>query len=124
MGKNYRYLYTEEDVFEAFRERILKEAKPNLFGTIEEFRVLAEAIKELCYGEEMVVLGRIYYQNDLRYIIVEELDFSTVLDAYEIFKSQYRSKGSKLLAWLILREHLSQDEICTLMVEYDMGRGV
>ena len=75
------------------------------------------------YGEEMTVFGRIYYQNDVRRIIVEELDFATVMDAYELFKRQYRSKGAKLLAWLILREHLSQDELAGLMVEYDMGRG-
>ena len=123
MTNKFNYLYTEDDVFEALRERIIESGEVGQLRKEAEFREVAEAFGALCYGEEMTVFGRIYYQNDVRRIIVEELDFGTVMDAYEIFKSQYRSKGAKLLAWLILREHLSQDELAGLMVEYDMGRG-
>ena len=123
MTNKFNYLYTEDDVFEALRERIIESGEVGQFRKEAEFREVAEAFGVLCYGEEMTVFGRIYYQNDMRRIIVEELDFGTVMDAYELFKSQYRSKGAKLLAWLILREHLSQDELAGLMVEYDMGRG-
>ena len=123
MTNKFNYLYTEDDVFEALRERIIESGEVGQLRKEAEFREVAEAFGVLCYGEEMMVFGRIYYQNDVRRIIVEELDFGTVMDAYELFKSQYRSKGAKLLAWLILREHLSQDELAGLMVEYDMGRG-
>ena len=123
MTNKFSYLYTEDDVFEALRERIIESGEVGQLRKEAEFREVAEAFGVLCYGEEMAVFGRIYYQNDVRRIIVEELDFATVMDAYELFKSQYRSKGAKLLAWLILREHLSQDELAGLMVEYDMGRG-
>ncbi len=117
------YFYTEEDVFEALRERILtKEVREHL-GNEEEFKLVAHAFAELTYREEMVVFGKIYYQNDVRRIISEEMDSSTVMDAYNIYKSQYLSKGAKLLAWLILREHLSQEEIATLMFAYDFGGG-
>ena len=107
MTNKFNYLYTEDDVFEALRERIIESGEVGHLRKEAEFREVAEAFGVLCYGEE----------------IVEELDFGTVMDAYELFKSQYRSKGAKLLAWLILREHLSQDELAGLMVEYDMGRG-
>lgn len=123
MTNKFNYLYTEDDVFEALRERIIESGEVGQLRKEAEFREVAEAFGVLCYGEEMTVFGQIYYQNDVRRIIVEELDFGTVMDAYELFKSQYRSKGAKLLAWLILREHLSQDELAGLMVEYDMGRG-
>lgn len=123
MTNKFNYLYTEDDVFEALRERIIESGEVGQLRKVAEFREVAEAFGVLCYVEEMTVFGRIYYQNDVRRIIVEELDFGTVMDAYELFKSQYRSKGAKLLAWLILREHLSQDELAGLMVEYDMGRG-
>ena len=117
------YFYTEEDVFEALRERILtKEVREHLGGE-EEFRLVAHAFAELTYSEEMIVFGKIYYQNDVRRIISEEMDSSSVMDAYDIYKSQYLSKGAKLLAWLILREHLSQEEIATLMFAYDFGGG-
>ena len=123
MTKKLIYFYTEEDVFEALRERILtKEVREHL-GSEEEFRLVAHTFSELTYSEEMVVFGKIYYQNDVRRIICDELDSSTVIDAYDIYKSQYLSKGAKLLAWLILREHLSQEEIATLMFEYDFGGG-
>jgi len=123
MTNKFNYLYTEDDVFEALRERIIESGEVGQLRKEAEVREVAEAFGVLCYGEEMAVFGRIYYQNDVRRIIVEELDFATVMDAYELFRSQYRSKGAKLLAWLILREHLSQDELAGLMVEYDMGRG-
>lgn len=123
MTKNYIYWYTEEDVFEALRERIFTKEVRELFGNADEFRLVAQALAELTYSEEIIVFGKIYYQNDLRRILCDELEPSTVIDAYELFKNQYHSKGAKLLAWLILREHLTQDELCGLMVEYDFGRG-
>ena len=123
MTKNYMYWYTEEDVFEALRERIFTKEVRELFGNADEFRLVAQALAELTYSEEIIVFGKIYYQNDLRRILCDELEPSTVIDAYELFKNQYHSKGAKLLAWLILREHLTQDELCGLMVEYDFGRG-
>lgn len=123
MTKNYIYWYKEEDVFEALRERILTKEVQELFNNAEEYRVVIQAFAELTYSEEIIVFGKIYYQNDLRRIICDELDSSTVIDAYELFKNQYHSKGAKLLAWLILREHLTEDELYGLMVEYDFGRG-
>lgn len=123
MTNNYSYLYTEEDVFEALRERIFIKEVRELFDNTEEFRLAVQAFTELTHNEEIIVFGKIYYQNDLRRILCDELDSSTVIDAYELFKNQYRSKGAKLLAWLILREHLTQDELYGLMVEYDFGRG-
>lgn len=123
MTKNYIYWYTEEDVFEALRERIFTKEVRELFGNADEFRLVAQALAELTYSEEIIVFGKIYYQNELRRIVCDELDSSTVIEAYELFKNQYRSKGAKLLAWLILREHLTQDELVGLMYEYDFGRG-
>ena len=123
MTKNYIYWYTEEDVFEALRERIFTKEVRELFDNAEEYRVLIQTFYELTYAEEIIVFGKIYYQNDLRRILCDELESGTVIDAYEIFKNQYRSKGAKLLAWLILREHLTQDELVGLMYEYDFGRG-
>ena len=123
MTKNYIYWYTEEDVFEALRERIFTKDVRELFGNADEFRLVVQAFAELTYSEEIIVFGKIYYQNDLRRIVCDELESGTVIDAYELFKNQYRSKGAKLLAWLILREHLTQDELYGLMVEYDFGRG-
>lgn len=123
MTKGYIYWYTEEDVFEALRERIFTKEVRELFGSADEFRLMVQAFAELTHSEEIIVFGKIYYQNDLRRILCDELDSSTVLDAYELFKNQYRSKGAKLLAWLILREYLTQDELYGLMVEYDLGRG-
>ena len=123
MTKNYIYWYKEEDVFEALRERILTKEVQELFDNADEFRLVVQAFAELTHSEEIIVFGKIYYQNDLRRIVCDELESGTVIDAYELFKNQYRSKGAKLLAWLILREHLSQDELAGLMVEYDMGRG-
>ena len=123
MAKNIIYWYTEENVFEALRERILTKELREHLGSEEAFRLVAHAFAVLTYSEEMVVFGKIYYQNDVRHIISEEMDSNTVMDAYDIYKSQYLSKGVKLLAWLILREHLSQEEIATLMFEYDFGGG-
>lgn len=123
MTKNLIYWYKEEDMFEALRERILTKEVQELFNNAEEYRVLIQAFAELTYSEEIIVFGKIYYQNDLRRIVCDELDSSTVIDAYELFKNQYHSKGAKLLAWLILREHLTEDELYGLMVEYDFGRG-
>ena len=123
MTKNLIYWYKEEDVFEALRERILTKEVQEIFNNAEEYRVLIQAFAELTYSEEIIVFGKIYYQNDLRRIVCDELDSSTVIDAYELFKNQYHSKGAKLLAWLILREHLTEDELYGLMVEYDFGRG-
>lgn len=123
MTKGYIYWYTEEDVFEALRERIFTKEVRELFGSADEFRLMVQAFAELTHSEEIIVFGKIYYQNDLRRILCDELDSSTVIDAYELLKNQYRSKGAKLLAWLILREHLTQDELVGLMVEYDLGRG-
>lgn len=123
MAKNIIYWYTEEDVFEALRERILTKELREHLGSEEAFRLVAHAFAVLTYSEEMVVFGKIYYQNDLRRILCDELESGTVIDAYELFKNQYHSKGAKLLAWLILREHLTQDELYGLMVEYDFGRG-
>ena len=123
MTKNLIYWYKEEDVFEALRERILTKEVRELYDTAEEFRVLVQAFAELTYGEEIIVFGKIYFQNDVRRILCDELESGTVIDAYELFKNQYHSKGAKMLAWLILREHLSQEELTTLMFEYDFGRG-
>ena len=123
MTKNLIYWYKEEDVFEALRERILTKEVQELFDNTEEYRVLIQTFYELTYAEEIIVFGKIYYQNDLRRILCDELESGTVIDAYEIFKNQYRSKGAKLLAWLILREHLTAEELAGLMVEYDFGRG-
>ena len=122
MTDNYIYLYSEEDVLEALRERILTKEVRKHFGGEKEMRLLIQAIALLTYSEEFIVSGKIYYKNDVRGIIADELDSSTVMDAYELFKTYYRLKGAKLLAWLILREHLSQDELAGLMVEYDYGR--
>ena len=123
MTKNFVYWYTEEDVFEALRERIFTKEMRELFDNADVFRLVVQAFAELTHGEEFIVFGKIYYQNDLRRILCDELDSSTVIDAYELFKNQYHSKGAKLLAWLILREHLTEDELYGLMVEYDFGRG-
>lgn len=123
MTKNYVYWYTEEDVFEALRENIFIKEVHELFDNADEFRLVVQAFAELTHSEEIIVFGKIYYQNDLRRILCDELDSSTVIDTYELFKNQYRSKGAKLLAWLILREHLTQNELYGLMVEYDLGRG-
>ena len=121
MTDNYIYSYSEEDVLEALRERILtKEVRKHFCE--KELRLLIQAFALLTYSEEFIVSGKIYYKNDVRGIIADELDSSTVMDAYELFKTYYRLKGAKLLAWLILREHLSQDELAGLMVEYDYGR--
>ena len=123
MTKNLIYWYKEEDVFEALRERILTKEVRELYDNAEEFRVLVQAFAELTYSEEIIVFGKIYYQNDVRRILCDELESGTVIDAYELFKNQYYSKGAKLLAWLILREHLTAEELAGLMVEYDFGRG-
>ena len=123
MTKNLIYLYKEEDVFEALRERIFTKEMRELFGNADEFRLVVQAFAELTHSEEIIVFGKIYYQNDLRHILCDELDSSTVIDAYELFKNKYHSKGAKLLAWLILREHLTQEELVGLMYEYDFGRG-
>lgn len=123
MTKNFVYWYTEEDVFEALRENIFIKEVHELFDNADEFRLVVQAFAELTHSEEIIVFGKIYYQNDLRRILCNELDSSTVIDTYELFKNQYRSKGAKLLAWLILREHLTEDELYGLMVEYDLGRG-
>lgn len=123
MTKNLIYWYKEEDVFEALRERILTKEVQELFNNAEEYRALIQAFAELTHSEEIIVFGKIYYQNDLRRIVCDELDSSTVIDAYELFKNQYHSKGAKLLAWLILREHLTEEELVGLIVEYDFGRG-
>ena len=123
MTKNLIYWYKEEDVFEALRERILTKDLHELFDNAEEYSLLLQAFYELTFSEEIIVFGKIYYQNDLRRIVCDELESGTVIDAYELFKNQYRSKGAKLLAWLILREHLTQDELVGLMYEYDFGRG-
>ena len=122
MTDNYIYLYSEEDVLEALRERILTKEVRKHFGGEKEFRLLIQAFALLTYSEEIIVFGKIYHKNDVRGIIADELDSSTVMDAYELFKTYYRLKGAKLLAWLILREHLTQDELAGLMVEYDYGR--
>ena len=123
MTKNFVYWYTEEDVFEALRERIFTKEMRELFDNADEFRLVVQAFAELTHGEEFILFGKIYYQNDLRRILCDELDSSTVIEAYGFFKNQYHSKGAKLLAWLILREHLTQDELVGLMYEYDFGRG-
>ena len=123
MTKNLIYWYKEEDVFEALRERILTKEVRELYDKAEEYRMLLQAFAELTYSEEIIVFGKIYYQNDVRRILCDELDSSTVIDAYELFKNQYRSKGTKLLAWLILREHLTAEELVGLMYKYDFGRG-
>ena len=123
MTKNYIYWYKEEDVFEALRERILTKDVHELFDNADEFRLVVQAFAKLTRSEEIIVFGKIYYQNDLRRIVCDELESGTVIDAYELFKNQYHSKGAKLLAWLILREHLTQDELVGLMYEYDFGRG-
>ena len=122
MTDNYIYLYSEEDVLEALRERILTKEVRKHFGGEKEFRLLIQAFALLTYSEEIIVFGKIYHKNDVRGIIADELDSSTVMDAYELFKTYYRLKGAKSLAWLILREHLTQDELAGLMVEYDYGR--
>ena len=122
MTDNYIYLYSEEDVLEALRERILTKEVRKHFGGEKEMRLLIQAFALLTYSEEIIVFGKIYHKNDVRGIIADELDSSTVMDAYELFKTYYRLKGAKLLAWLILREHLTQDELAGLMVEYDYGR--
>ena len=123
MTKNLIYWHEEEDVFEALRERILTKDVQELFDNADEFRLVVQAFAELTRSEEIIVFGKIYYQNDLRRIVCDELESGTVIDAYELFKNQYHSKGAKLLAWLILREHLTQDELVGLMYEYDFGRG-
>ena len=123
MTKNLIYWYKKEDVFEALRERILTNEVQELFDNADEFRLVVQALAELTRSEEIIVFGKIYYQNDLRRIVCDELESGTVIDAYELFNNQYHSKGAKLLAWLILREHLTQDELYELMVEYDFGRG-
>lgn len=123
MTKNFVYWYTEEDVFEALRERIFMKEMRELFDNADGFRLVVQAFAELTHSEEIIVFGKIYYQNDLRRILCDELDSSTVIEAYGLFKNQYHSKGAKLLAWLILREHLTEDELYGLMVEYDLGRG-
>lgn len=123
MTENIVYWYAEDDVFEALRERIFTKEVRELFGSADKFRLMVQAFSELTHSEEIIAFGKIYYQNDLRRILCDELDSSTVIDAYELFKNQYHSKGAKLLAWLILREHLTQDELYGLMVEYDLGRG-
>ena len=121
MTDNYIYSYSEEDVLEALRERILtKEVRKHFCE--KELRLLIQAFALLTYSEEFIVSGKIYYKNDVRGIIADELDSSTVMDAFELFKTYYRLKGAKSLAWLILREHLTQDELAGLMVEYDYAR--
>ena len=122
MTKNFVYWYTEE-VFEALRERIFTKEMRELFDNADEFRLVVQAFAELTSSEEIIMFGKIYYQNDLRRIVCDELESGTVIDAYELFKNQYHSKGAKLLAWLILREHLTQEELVGLMYEYDFGRG-
>ena len=115
MTKNLIYWYKEEDVFEALRERILTKDVQELFDNTGEYKVLIQAFAELTYSEEIIVFGKIYYQNDVRRILCDELDSSTVIDAYELFKNQYHSKGAKLLAWLILREHLKKNWLDSCM---------
>lgn len=123
MTKNLIYWYTKEDVFDALHKRNFINEVRELLDNADEFGLVVQALAELTYSEEIVVFGKIYYQNDLRRILCNELEPSTVIEAYGLFKNQYHSKGAKLLAWLILREHLTQDELYGLMVEYDFGRG-
>ncbi len=121
MTKNIVYWYTEDDVFEALRERIFTIEMRELFGSADEFRLMVQAFAELTHSEKIIVFGKIYYQNDLHRILCDELDSSTVIDAYDLFKNQYHSKGAKLLAWLILREHLTQEDWSVLCMNMILG---
>ena len=82
---------------------------------------MVQAFAELTHSEKIIVFGKIYYQNDLHRILCDELDSSTVIDAYDLFKNQYHSKGAKLLAWLILREHLTQEDWSVLCMNMILG---
>ena len=90
MTKNLIYWYEEEDVFEALRERILTKDVQELFDNADEFRLVVQAFAELTRSEEIIVFGKIYYQNDLRRIVCDELESGTVIDAYGLFKNQFR----------------------------------
>ena len=65
MTKNIVYWYTEDDVFEALRERIFTIEMRELFGSADEFRLMVQAFAELTHSEKIIVFGKIYYQNDL-----------------------------------------------------------
>lgn len=92
MTKNIVYWYTEDDVFEALRERIFTIEMRELFGSADEFRLMVQAFAELTHSEKIIVFGKIYYQNDLHRILCDELDSSTAIDAYDLFKNQYHSE--------------------------------
>ena len=50
MTDNYIYLYSEEDVLEALRERILTKEVRKHFGGEKEFRLLIQAFALLTYS--------------------------------------------------------------------------
>ena len=51
MTENIVYWYTEDDVFEALRERIFTKEVRELFGDADEFRLMVQAFAELTHTE-------------------------------------------------------------------------
>lgn len=66
MTENIVYWYTEDDVFEALRERIFTKEVRELFGDADEFRLMVQAFAELTHTEE--IIGYLQNEKNIDYI--------------------------------------------------------
>lgn len=87
-------------------------------------KVARAALIELWNADSMQIHGRIYAQQEVRYLMDKQMLYENVTAAMNLFLTKrYQAKGIKLLAWLILSEILSAEEVAGMQVEYDFKGG-
>ena len=93
-----------------------------LYFTNEMEKSFPTPMVYLWEAKELEVCGRTLTRDEIRYILFEKLSPCEFQYAIERFVKLYRSKGYKLLGYLIIDEALSGEAIGTMMAEFDLAQ--
>ena len=119
---SYRLPYNDDEIYDMIDELysdFSNDFPEEVFG-----KVARAALIELWNADSIRMQGRVYTQQEIRYLMDKQMLYENVVDAMNLFLTKrYQAKGIKLLAWLILSEILSAEEVAGMQVEYDFKGG-
>ncbi len=119
---SYRIPYYDDEIYDMIEENysdFSNDFPEEAFGEVAK-----AALIELWNSNGIQMHGRIYTQQEVRYLMDKQMLYENVTEAMNLFLTKrYQAKGIKLLAWLILSEILSSEEVAGMQVEYDFKGG-
>lgn len=114
------YRFRDEEIFELMDEIYFPKSSERAFPYPELEETAKRAMLLLWYAPKTKLLYNEYSQYNVRLLIREEMYYENLINATEKFQTKhYQGKGVKLLAWLILFEILSCDEVADMQFEFE-----